>query len=531
MFAKTSRVKFVAGMATALVGTALLISACSGGGSSDSPSDSAALVISGGFSGVSLQSLKKPMAKAGDFTTFAATDYTVICAMMVDPFTTGNSALSDDGSFSLSIAGGAGQPIGCMIVKSGKRVADFEFTAAEAGMTGATGGSGLAVNQGATTIQLPTDLSISDAKVSVPVANITQNSSVAPAVVWADPTGTWSITGACETSLNQSGIPVTTCNGAQSADDIPTSVYLKQLQATKNGATKTGLSVWKDSAARTACGDKEGITLDGGWTATGGWAGAMTGGVSMDISDTGKLDALTVKAKVRTHPDHQNNMTAVCGKTTKTVAAGGGAIVSGTTLCSEVDFAGGGWGMSEDACKLYCVMGALSNGGDNPDFDWGAATCKKRYRVFWENNNELATDKDYQGPGNTAGVFSAGTCSDTSFDGCRDTGSGKVLFQMEKAQDQFMLGELFIIGNVGTVMENHHFNSTFPNADRTGTITCGGTYIDKMTMTQISATTASVTVENNFVADLSNPAECATNEHFSKNSDEERSMTLKLVKQ
>lgn len=528
MFSKNSRVKMVAGMVTAVTGTALLISACSGGGSS-SPSEDSALVISGGFSGVSLQSMQKPMAKAGDLTTFAASDYTVICAMMVEPFTAGHSALSDDGTFSLSITGGAGQPIGCMIVKSGKRVADFEFTAEEAGMTGATGGSGLAVNQGATTIQLPTDLSISDAKVSVPVANITQNSSVAPSVVWADPTGTWSITGACETSLNQNGIPVTSCNGAQSAEDIPTSVYLKQLQATKAGATKTGLSVWKDAAARTACGDKEGITLDGGWTATGGWAGAMTGGVSMDISDTTKLGTLTTKAKARMHPDHTNTMTAVCGKTTKT---GGGAIVSGTTLCSEVDFSGGGWGMSEDACKLYCVMGALSNGGDNPDFDWGAATCKKRYRVFWENNNELSSDKDYNnGNGNQAGVFSTGTCSDTSFDGCRDTGSGKVLFQMEKAQDQFMLGELFIIGNVGTVMENHHFNSTFPNADRTGTITCGGTYIDKMTMTQTSATTASVTVENSFVADLSNHADCATNEHFIKNSDNERSMTLKLVKQ
>ncbi|WP_374032063.1 hypothetical protein [Bdellovibrio bacteriovorus] len=528
MFSKNSRVKMVAGMVTAVTGTALLISACSGGGSS-SPSEDSALVISGGFSGVSLQSMQKPMAKAGDLTTFAASDYTVICAMMVEPFTAGHSALSDDGTFSLSITGGAGQPIGCMIVKSGKRVADFEFTAEEAGMTGATGGSGLAVNQGATTIQLPTDLSISDAKVSVPVANITQNSSVAPSVVWADPTGTWSITGACETSLNQNGIPVTSCNGAQSAEDIPTSVYLKQLQATKAGATKTGLSVWKDAAARTACGDKEGITLDGGWTATGGWAGAMTGGVSMDISDTTKLGTLTTKAKARMHPDHTNTMTAVCGKTTKT---GGGAIVSGTTLCSEVDFSGGGWGMSEDACKLYCVMGALSNGGDNPDFDWGAATCKKRYRVFWENNNELSSDKDYNnGNGNQAGVFATGTCSDTSFDGCRDTGSGKVLFQMEKAQDQFMLGELFIIGNVGTVMENHHFNSTFPNADRTGTITCGGTYIDKMTMTQTSATTASVTVENSFVADLSNHADCATNEHFIKNSDNERSMTLKLVKQ
>lgn len=511
-----SRVKVATVVATLAASTALLFSACS---KKDDASSSSPLTISGGFSGVSLMSLKDNSVGA-----FAASDYTVICSMMVEPFTSGNSALNSNGEFAVTIAGASGQPIGCMIVKSGKRVADFEFTAAETGMTGATGGTGLAVNSGATAIQLPSNLNLSGAVVTVPVANITQNSNTPPAVSWTDPTGTWSITGACQTELDSSGSPVTNCVGAQSADDMPTSVYLKQLEATNGSATKRGLAVWKDATARQNCGNKEGVTLDSGWTATGGWAGAMTGGVSMDISDDAKRATLSAKAKVRMH-DNGGTTTAVCGKTTKT---GGAAIVSGTTLCSEVDWTGGGWGMNAKACELYCITGALSNGGSNPDFDWGAATCKKRYRVRWENSNELSTDKNYGQGSVVAGAFSAGVCSDTTFDGCKS--GSTVLFEADKAEDQYMIGELFISGNVGTLMQKQHFTSTFQNAARNGTISCGGTHIEKMTMTQRSTSTASVTVEHSFVADLNNSSQCATNIDFLRNSSQEQSMTLKLVK-
>lgn len=524
-----SRIKVAAGIATVATATAFLISACSG--KSTDSSTAASLTISGGFSSVSMLSLKANK----EVGTMAASDYTVICSMMVDPFTSGNSPLDSNGSFSLTIAGASGQPIGCMIVKSGKRVADFEFTADEAGMTGATGGTGLAVNSGATTIQLPTNLNLSNGVVAVPVANITQNSSTPPAVTWADPTGTWGITGACQTQLDQSGNPVTSCVGAQGADDIPTSVYLKQLEATNGTAVKKGLSVWRDATARQNCGNKEGVTLDNGWTATGSWAGAMTGGVPMDISDDTKRGALAALAKVRTH-DNMGSMTAVCGKTKKT---DGSSIVSGTTLCSEVAWdknssgaaEDGGWGMNAKACELYCIMGALSNGGSNPDFNWGGATCKKRYRVRWQNLAELATDKNYgqMGTTPTAGAFSTGVCSDSSFDGCK-TGSN-ILFEVEKAEDQYMIGELFISGNVGTLMQKQHFTSYFPNAARNGTISCGGAHIEKMTMTQTSGSAASVTVEHSFVADITNSAECESNVDFLRNSADESSMTLKLVKQ
>jgi hypothetical protein len=176
-------------------------------------------------------------------------------------------------------------------------------------------------------------------------------------------------------------------------------------------------------------------------------------------------------------------------------------------------------------------MGALNSGGGTVSyFDWGTATCKKRYRVRWENNNELAADVNYGAAGTTAGVFAAGTCDDTSFDGCKDTGSGKTLFEMEKAEDQYMIGELFISGNVGTLMQKNHFSNNFQNATKDGVISCGGTRIEKLTMTQSSASAATIAVDNSFVADSTNAAECATNEFFSHNASEESSMVLKLQK-
>lgn len=528
MFPNYSRFKFIAGTATVACLSAFVIMACSGGDSADGASTAAALTVSGGFSGVTMMNLTAQ--QAGELHAAAATEYTMICSILVDPFTSGHSDLSSDGSFSLSIAGGSGKPIGCMLTKSGALIAAVQFTTTESSMTGsAEGGSGLSVNDGATAIQFPTNLTISNGAIAVSQSDITQNSSTAPTVTWADPSGTWSIDGVCSTEIsNTTGQPVTSCEGAQSGD-VPTSVYLNQLQATHTtNGTRTGLSVWRDSAARAACGNKEGVKIDSGWTATGGWDGDFTNGVSgssskLDLSDTTKLATAAGKAKVRMY-----NSQAVCGKTLKT---GGAAIVDGTTTCEEVDWGTGGWGMGADACKLYCVMGALNEGGDTSYYDWGTG-CKKRYRAHWENNNELSSDTDYNGGnGTTAGKFSAGTCSDTSVDGCKDTTSGKVLFELDKALDQFMIGELFITGNVGTLMEKRHFTSNFPNANRDGTISCGGTHIEKMTMTQSSSTKSTVIVEHSFVADSSNAADCATNSDFLNNQNEKSSMILKLTKQ
>lgn len=536
MFLYNSRSKIVAGLAILATSTTLVITACSGAGNgaTDGASTAASLTVSGGFSGLSLASLTNQ--KAGNVNASAITDYTMICSMLVEPFTAGSKALNADGTFELTIAGASGKPIGCMMTKAAKIVAVVEFTAAAAGMTGASGGSGLAVNEGATSIQFPTDLVISGSSISVPAAAVTQNSSTAPSVTWADPTGTWNITGFCQTELDSTGKLETSCVGAQGNDDVPSSVYLTQLEATNGSETKKGLSIWRNSDARLACGNKEGITLGSNWNATGDWAAPYGGTSAIVLNDTTAVNAVAAKAKVRMHGG-----TAVCGKTKTTNVAD---IVDGVTTCAEVDWSStggtqgngsnqdGGWGMNAAGCKLYCIMGALNEGGDNNSYyDWGSDTCKKRYRARWENNIELATNKKYDGDTQnpTPGVFSNGLCSDNTFDGCKDSG-GKVLFQVEKALDQFMIGELFISGNVGTLMQKYEFDSTFQNAAGNGTISCKGAHVEKMTMTQTSSTSATVTVESNFVADPANPADCATNQYFSQNENDKKSMVLKLRK-
>lgn len=520
MLFNRSRLRIFSCLAALIAGTSLFVSACSSSGSGTSGSASN-LLVSGGFNSLTL--FNHHEQSGGNLNTFATTDYTVICAIMVDPFTTGKSTVSADGTFSLTISGGSGQPIGCMMVKSGALVASFEFSSGSTGMTGATGGESLSVNSGTTEIKLPTNLSVSGAKVSVPTTSVTQNSSTAPTVSWTDLTGTWNIAGACMTTTGSDGVPTKNCVAPGSIPDMPASVYIKQFTATNGSETKTGLSLWRSEAARTGCGSKEGITLSGGWTANGGWDGSMTGGLSMNLTDDSHLHAFSAKAKVRVHGG-----SATCGKST---LAGGGPIVDGTTTCNAVDWTGGGWGLSASACELYCVVNALSSGGDqNSDFDWTGATCKKRYRVNWEVSRELAIDKNFGSGTPAAGAFSSGHCSDASFDGCKDSGSGQVLFKFEKAQDQFMIGELFITGNVGSIMEQEHFSASFDNGSHNGVISCGGTHINKMTITQTSTTTATAQVENKFVADASNAAGCATNSDFNNNFSHDSSIALKLTK-
>lgn len=520
MFLGYSRLKFVAGTAAVACASALAIMACSGGTNADGGSTAAALTVSGGFSSVSMMQLAAP--KAGQVQAQAVTDYTMVCNILVDPFTSGSSALASDGSFSLSIEGGAGQPIGCMLVKSGVLVAAVQFTTSDSSMTGATGGSALAVNSGATTISFPTDLSISGNAISVPVANVTQNSSTAPTVTWADPTGTWSISKVCQSSITSGGKIETSCNGAQADGDVPTSVYLKQLEATDGTHTRTGLSIWKDATARTACGDKEGVKLEPGWTTTGNWDGTFGGGGAIDVSTTGKVTTLAANATIRSY-----NGQFICGATLK---VGGAAIVSGTTKCSEVDFTGGGWGMGEDACRLYCLMNSLQ---DEDQYNWGGA-CGKRYKVRWENNRELATDKTYGTGANTPGLFAAGTCAySATFDGCKS--GTTVLFEANGAVNQYVIGELFISGNIGTVMKNEHDNWTFWDSTANGgmgaDLSCGGTRLEKITMTQSSSTSATVSVEHNFIADSANPAGCATHPDFARIATETNNMVLKMTKQ
>lgn len=488
--------------------------ACSGSGSSSGSTGGSPLNITGGFSGVSLV----PMSDNGLFTPMAATDYVMICNMLVDPYTSGSSQLASDGTFSLSIAGAAGKPIGCMLTKSGAIAAVFEFEAASSGFSGAAGGSTYTPNSDSTTLTFPMSMTVTNGVVTVASTAVTENGSTPPSVAWADPTGTWAITGACQNGINpQTGKYESNCVGQQGGDDdIPSSVYLKQVTASKSGETdRRGLAIWASAAARTACGNVEGAVDLGGFTADGGWASAFTGHTALSMDD------ITTEATKAIAPTFGGSQT-VCGVE---------VAQPGTTKCAGVDFSGSEWGIGAAACKLYCVVSAIGEGGeDNNNYDYGSDTCKVRYRVRWENVRELATDINYGQGGSSAGVFAGGTCM-AGFDGCKSSGGITLLAQDDRGpKDRFMFGELFVSGNVGTMIQKEHYNGTYPNNARNGTISCGGTHIEKLTFVYATTAKANVTVEHTFVPDRTNSSECAANLDYARNNNTE-SMSLTLVKQ
>lgn len=507
-------------LASALALSALATMAivgCTSGSSGGGGSSEAALTVSGAFSNATMNVMKR--TESGKLLPMAATDYVMVCAMLVDPYTSGSSALGNDGSFSFSIAGASGKPIGCFLTKSGAIAAVFEFAATSDSFSGATGGSTYTPKADSTTLTFPTNLTISNGVVSVPTTDVAENGSSTSTQTWADPTGTWDITGFCSNGYDKTtGGYKSQCQGAASEDEMPTSVYVKQISATKDSETRYGMSIWKDEASRTACGGVEGaVDLGLGWTANGGWNSAFTHHTAVDLSSTSAVTTAAGKAKAQVYDG-----TTVCGKS---VAS------PGTTKCSDIDFTGGAWGMTADACKLYCVINALNN---ESGYDFSPDTCPVRYRAQWHNMRELMSDRNFGSGSVSAGAFSSGACS-SGFDGCANASSDPsiVLIEVSKEQgpkNRFEFGELFINGNVGTLIRKEHFRSNFRANSGSGGDDCGGTRISKLTFVQDSATAATVTLENTFVPDVSNAGACETNMEFLRNANSDDNKTIKLSK-
>lgn len=519
----------------AMTTTAVVFTACTKKSSSSDTSTSA-LSVSGGFSSLSL------LSQDSSVGLMAATDYTMVCSMLVSPYSSDAEALGADGSFALSIAGGQGAPIGCFLTKAGAVAGVFEFQT-----SGSDSGSALPVNSGTTSIQLPTTLTLgTDGTVAVPVANITQNSSTAPSVTFADPTGTWTISKACKNELDDAtGKTKATCmSPSQTNGQIPSSVYMQKVTATNASTSdvKTGLALWRSAAARTACGNVEGIVdLPSGYAADGGWAAAFTGGQDVDLSTTTKVNTALPYAKASIWQGQ-----TTCGET---ATSSGGALQEGTTLCSDLDFSSNNWGMNAAACKLHCVLNAMNRGeSDNGTsyFDWAsykgsAVSCSKRYRMNWHFQNEFQTDADFGGSSNPTGVLSDGKCDRDANgstagvgDGCFETINGSPVAILEADErgpsDRFMFGVFNVVGNVGTLIQKENTGKhNFDNGGGTP-ISCGGTHMEKLTMIQTSATQAQVTVEHSFVPDTNNDAGCASNSDFAEMKERDDSFTLQLSK-
>lgn len=497
---------------------AAAMTGCSNNGAGSGASTSTPLTIEGGFSGVSLAAHNEDN---GYYSPMAATDYTMICSMLVSPYTSGSSALDSNGAFSLSIEGASGKPIGCFLTKSGAIAAVIEF-ASTSGFSGASGGAAFNPDSGSTKLKFPTNLSVSNGVVSVSTSQITSEGGTgAVAGSWVDPTGTWSITGYCQNKYDETTKKfVSNCNGAMGGDDMPTSVYLKQISATKVGSSekKYGLSVWESSTARQNCGNVEGVVNLSGWTADDGWNSAFTGTPNVDLTNSTNVNTLAAITKVQVW-----NGNALCGAT---------GVTDGVTTCASATWNASTWGMQDASCKLYCVMSALNNGGKYVSWD-NSVTCPLRYQMDWSKTNELSNHKDYNG--GTAGALNGGTCPNkpSSLGGGCSISSDIVLSADRGPEKRFTFGELFITGNVGTVMTKEDIRTgTFFDQSSNTSITCRAQRVEKMTIVQVSSTKAEVSVDAQMInhTDATNLTKCNSNQDFQRWMNDGSNMTIKLTK-
>jgi hypothetical protein len=190
--------------------------------------------------------------------------------------------------------------------------------------------------------------------------------------------------------------------------------------------------------------------------------------------------------------------------------------------------------MSDAACKLNCILSALNQGEDDGSNmnNWGGATCPMRYEMDWGKSNEFSNDSDFNSDnGNSAGLLNDGHCASSSATApCTD---GSAILTADRPAKRFMFGELFITGNMGTVVskENIRTNNFFNQATN-GSIECKIQRIEKMTIVLVSATKAEVTVENEMInhSSAANKAACEANTDFARWLNEDKSMTVKLSK-
>lgn len=260
-----------------LVSTAALFS-CSGLSSGDAANP---LTISGNLSlSAASQSIgNQKIQKAGvpeESISILSTDltlYTVTCATATTPILTGTGSVAADGTFSVDIIGGAGQPISCYLVTgsgdNAERAADFLISdATQTDLNGDNQVTGTAVFNGDANMGT-IDFDPNSGEVTVPASNLAGviDTGIPLSADLFDPTGSWTI-GAVDFTLpagvegpcagGGGGGGGNECNGPPGGQTI----YLKLWKGIKTADSSDiyGLQVWDSPSQFSTCGSKIGLT-------------------------------------------------------------------------------------------------------------------------------------------------------------------------------------------------------------------------------------------------------------------------------
>ncbi len=473
-----------------------------GGSSSDGGSD--ALTISGILdqSSSMMSLVRRLSANASNYVPLAITDYSVRCVTLSGDLSSGEGACNSEGEFSLDLENAEGVPVGCFVLKDDATiVAVMAFEASETGMSGAAQQEGSYIPGSGTkglnfgTISFDPEAGTAIVPKSQIVAEGSSGEGAASGT-WADMSGDWVI----QSVANAPEGYEKPCPSSDNDCDGPTegmTVHLAQYSATDgDGGSHTGLAIWESSSAKTTCfgsGGGEGAELPAGWTGGGAVALAMNGVTT-------------------TFP----------GPAAVSLAEQGGAFCDQTSLTTCDDITGGGWGMTEDQCKFYCVAG---NSWQYFDED---ASCGGRVHIDWNKLWDATSGIDSLTPSWNGTVWS-GIDADTS-DSRRVTYVNDAIVIAKDPRARFMFNEIILKGNTGTLVKNeteeYKVCAVGENENCTEHTDCKFARNEKLTIVQTSSTAATFElVSRNKGAD-SNHANCSENA-----DDEETKWYFKAVKQ
>lgn len=289
---------------------------CSAPSASDSSSSGSSLNITGlidvsnSSQSMSIDALTEDAVSAQNVVI---SDYTVTCATATTPVLYGTGAVGSDGSFSVNIIGGAGQPMSCYLVDAaGDRAADFLISdSSSKDLNGQNQVSGTATfnadaNMGSITYDP------NSGEVTVPSTNIAGVLDTAAVTgTLFDPTGSWTIgavdftlpsgvKGPVASSCNQGG--GSECNGPPSGQAI----YMKLWKGIKTADSKDiyGLQLWNSESQATSCGNKIGLTS------------TIKTSLGVDFSANGAADdVFTFATSVANFHDNITNLTGTVNLT------------------------------------------------------------------------------------------------------------------------------------------------------------------------------------------------------------------------
>lgn len=444
--------------------------------------------------------------------------YSVRCVTLTGTPAVGEGTCDGLGAFSLTLAGAAGNPVGCFVLSGTSIVAVMSFEGSSTGIDGSTtSSSSLVPAGGATGLKLGAiTLDLTKGTATVPVAQIETVGDATPTstATWANMQNAngWTISAIPAASLPAG---VETAGPAGGDDKAPPSgmkLFFAQYAAddVTGGGSHIGLALWNGEGA-TAHEAYDSCTSGG---SNGEGADLPAGQITAVAGPNNNASLLTNPPKITGNfadpstvvmyhpncglPQAAANGTNKCSDIPALMATASitdlatlAASPNGNNHTSATTFS-----RAQNQCIFQCVLNATNGGGHG-----STTACTGEAQVNW---NQL-----YQSGGGSNvfnatfdPVYAAGW-SGFSADGTALNGgiksyfSGAVTFG-KQPKNRFMFDELVVSGNVGSLTDKESRTMTIcktfdANNQCTASTDCHVTRLSALTITQTATSGTSAT--------------------------------------